>query len=300
MTIPPTMTPSTQMSAGSRIVSSRRANAPIAAGMDPPPIAFTDRERARERSLFALYQVIGQGLEGTSMTSFAHLPEADRWALAFRAGQFAYPSGLAAEGERIWRADPALRARVPDLQALVGLTPAALAPQLGEARAAAVVAYLRAHPEILAAGEGPSSLDAADALLERSLAAYRAGRRGEAAELALTAYLDGFEPVEALVGARDAGLVAEVDRRECGRRTAEVWPPDADVGPAEEEDVACHLSRISRPTRVDSISWPPATGESIRALYATMPALPKQRLAVSFGLIVAASCCRRSRFENPD
>src|SRR5687768_17436177 len=33
------------------------AKAPLAANMDPPPIAFTDRERARERSLFALYQV---------------------------------------------------------------------------------------------------------------------------------------------------------------------------------------------------------------------------------------------------
>src|SRR3546814_16740773 len=36
---------------------------PQAIGMDPPPIAFTDAERARKRSLFALYPVIDQGLD---------------------------------------------------------------------------------------------------------------------------------------------------------------------------------------------------------------------------------------------
>lgn len=35
---------------------------PAAARLDPPPIAFTDQERARQRSIFALEQVIAQGL----------------------------------------------------------------------------------------------------------------------------------------------------------------------------------------------------------------------------------------------
>src|SRR5690606_30097162 len=50
----------------------------------------------------------------------------------------------------------------------------------------------------------------------------------------------------------------------------------------------------------DSINWPPATGDSILALYVTVAILPKQRLALSFGSIVAASCCLLSTFENPD
>src|SRR3546814_7847222 len=40
---------------------------PDAARLDPPPIAFTDAERARQRSVFALYQVISQGIDGTAM-----------------------------------------------------------------------------------------------------------------------------------------------------------------------------------------------------------------------------------------
>src|SRR5690349_12822724 len=103
------------------------AKTPIAATLDPSPIAFADRERARERSLFALYQVIDQGLEGTAMASFGHLPEEDKWALAFAAGRFAYPAALAEQGRRIWEGDPALRASVPDAAALTGLSESSLA-----------------------------------------------------------------------------------------------------------------------------------------------------------------------------
>ena len=187
------------------------ADGPAATGMDPPPIAFADRARARERSTFALYQVIEQGLEGTAMQSFAHLPAADRWALAFHAGRFAYPEALAAQGEALWQADPALRARIPNLQALVQITPAALAGEIGEDKANAVIAYLRANPGQLMQPAGAQVLGVSHELLRQSLAAYQAGDRGRAAELALAAYLDGFEPVESLLRARDAALVAEVE-----------------------------------------------------------------------------------------
>jgi high-affinity iron transporter len=188
-----------------------RADTGVARAMDPPPIAFADRERARERSIFALYQVIEQGLEGTAMQSFAHLPTADRWALAFHVGRFAYPQALAGEGERYWAADPALRARIPDLQALVQITPAALARELGDEKADAVIAYLRANPQTLVRTEGPQALAVSHELLRQALAAYGRGERERAGELALAAYLDGFEPVESVLRARDASLVADVE-----------------------------------------------------------------------------------------
>ena len=196
------------------------ARVDAAAELDPPPIDFTDRVRARDRSVFALYQVTTQGLEETAMQSFAHLSPGDRWALAFHAGRFAYPASLAAEGERIWRGDAAVRALVPDLEALVGLTPAALSTRIGEGRATAVTAYLRANPAVVAEAAGTGTLAVARERLDQSLAAYRSGDRDRAAELALAAYLDGFEPVEALLGARDSGLVAEVEREMGGLRAA--------------------------------------------------------------------------------
>src|SRR4051794_35737104 len=41
------------------------AQTAMARQLNPPPIAFADRDRAKQRSPFALYQVINQGLEGT-------------------------------------------------------------------------------------------------------------------------------------------------------------------------------------------------------------------------------------------
>ena len=190
------------------------------AQLDPPPIAFADRDRARERSLFGLYQVVTQGLEGTAMQSFGSLPEEDRWALAFHSGALAY--GDAADGERIWKSDASVRALVPDLAALVALTPAELEAKLGVGKAAAVVAYLRANPDaVTAAAAGPNaSLQLARDRLRESLAAVARGDRSEANRLALSAYLDGFEPVEAVLAMRDGALMGRVEQAMAGFRQA--------------------------------------------------------------------------------
>jgi high-affinity iron transporter len=187
------------------------------AKLDPPPIDFTDRARARQRSGFGLYQVITQGLEGTTMPSFAARSQEDRWALAFYAGSIAFRDA-AAEGERIWKSDEDVRRLVPDLTALAGLTPAALAQRIGAERADAVIAYLRTHPEAIGAA-APGSLTLARERLRQSLAAYEAGNRAQAEELALSAYLDGFEPVEGVLATRDGGLMTRVEAAMGGFRT---------------------------------------------------------------------------------
>ena len=185
---------------------------PASVGLDPPAIDFTDRSRARERSLFALYQVIEQGLEGTSMVSYAHLPADDRWGLSFYIGQFAYPESLVAEGEALWNNDPQLQAEFSDLASLTQQTPGALAARIGEEPAAAITAYLRRHPGAVqgsAAVEGQLAL--ARSRLAESLAAYAAGEHDKARDLALSAYLDGFEPVEPLLAARDRALMTRIE-----------------------------------------------------------------------------------------
>ena len=178
--------------------------------LDPPPIDFTDIDRARQRSVFGLYQVITQGLEGTSMASFASLSDDDRWALAFHAGSIALED--VAKGERIWREDNGIRQLVPDLETLAALTLERLAEQIGEDRALAVMAYLRANPDAVGQANDAGSLAFVRDTLDRSLSAYRAGNREEARQLALSAYLDGFEPLEALLATRDGGLMREVEQ----------------------------------------------------------------------------------------
>ncbi len=233
-----------------------RADTAMAKQLDPPPVAFTDRSRAAKRSPFALYQVINQGLEGTAMQSFSQLPDADKWALAFRAGRFAYADdSLIAQGKDIWSSDPGIRQLVPDLSALAVLSEEDLAGKIGEQRAGAVIAYLRSHPE--AVGTQTPSLSIARHKLAESVAAYRAGDRDKARSLALAAYLDGFEPVEPALAARNGELLATIERAmgelrsaiSSGRPPAEVAAKaesiDALFGDAEAALSASDNSAIS-------------------------------------------------------
>lgn len=185
------------------------ADGSAASGLDPPPIAFTDMERARQRSPFGLYQVIGQGLDGTAMASFAHLTEQDRWALAFYVSSIAFDDDAVTRGQRLWSSDPSVRAQITNLQALAQTSPAALSTTLGEPRATQLMAYLRKHPEALTAGDAP--LAVARARLAQSLEHYEAGEKDEALELALSAYLDGFEQVEPSLAANDSALLQRVE-----------------------------------------------------------------------------------------
>lgn len=182
---------------------------PAGKGLDPPPIDFTDRARADERSVAALYQVISQGLEGTSMPSYSSLPTGDRWALATYVGAFAYPESLTAEGRRQLQDD--VRQLHIGLERYVSETPAALEKQYGRASAGALTAYLRRHPDAAGAAVPPASLSKARELLSQSMAAYRGGEVKRAKDAALAAYLDGFEPIEPMLGARDKPLLVKIE-----------------------------------------------------------------------------------------
>ena len=205
------------------------ADTAMAKQLDPHPVAFADHERAAERSPFALYQVIDQGLEGTAMASFSNLPPEEKWALAFYVGHFAYPEELQAQGKQIWESNAQLRSRISNLDTLSGLSEKALGQQIGAQKAAAVLAYLRTHPDAVTSG-GASALIIARQKLQQSLAAYEAGDRDKAKDLALAAYLDGFEPVEGVLGARDGSLVSRVETAMGELRSAiAAGKPAADV-----------------------------------------------------------------------
>jgi high-affinity iron transporter len=188
---------------------------PAAAGLTPKPIAFSDADRAAQRSPLALYQVISQGLSGTAMTNFSHLSEADRWALAFYVGGMAYGPEARTQGEALWRDDPQFREAVPSLEALSRLSEADLAQATNAAQAKAIIAYLRARPdavvELKPAVANTDSFAVARKRLDESLLAYRAGDVTQAKTLALSSYLDGVEPVEPAIASRDRDLMRRIE-----------------------------------------------------------------------------------------
>lgn len=185
---------------------------PNAGALKPPPTAFTDSSRASRRSIFGLYQVISLGLDGTAMASWGSLPSADRWALAFYVGTFAYPPSLVPEGEKAWRGDTRARAKIANMESLVATTSEALAADIGPEEAKALISYLRRHPEAVGHSRAEGTLALSRSRLDASLKAYATGDQKAAAKLALSAYLDGFEPVEPALAARDRALMSHIER----------------------------------------------------------------------------------------
>lgn len=192
-----------------------RGDGPAAASLEPPPIAFTDATRAGQRSLLALYEAISQGIQGTAMTSFSALSEADRWALALYVGTLSHTPQMRAEGERLWRDEAIWHQRIPTLEALTRTSEADLvAAGSDEKQAGAIIAYLRAQPQevqIPVSGAAARPLALARQRMAESARAYEAGDAVLAKTAALSAYLDGVEPIEPTLATRDNVLMRQLE-----------------------------------------------------------------------------------------
>ncbi|SCK20815.1 high-affinity iron transporter [Variovorax sp. HW608] len=217
-----------------------RSDGPLAATLNPKPVAFADRDRARSRSVLALYQIVSQGVPGTPMPSFGSLSESDRWALAFFVGTLSHDDTMRERGAAVWKADTAVKAQFPDLAALTTATETT-AEGLGAERARDLMAYLRSDPRALADGQ-PRGIGLARSLLHQSLDAARAGNFPAATRLALSSYLDGFEPVEPMLSARNKPLMTEVESEMLGYRAA-LSSGKADAAAASAQRLETLLTR---------------------------------------------------------
>jgi high-affinity iron transporter len=168
----------------------------------------------------ALYQVVSQGVQGTSMPSFAALSEEDKWAVAFFAGTLSHDNAMRERGEQLWKANAPARKEFADLAAVTTLTEASIATRVGADAARDVTAYVRSQPAVAAASGNSNGLALSRQRLDESLKALRQGDKSAATRLALSAYLDGFEPLEPSLGARNKALLTEVENGMLAYRSA--------------------------------------------------------------------------------
>ena len=239
-----------------------RGDGPLAATLQPKPTALSDHDRARQRTLFSLHQIISNGVAGTAMRSFGSLSEQDRWALAFFVGTLPYSQADRLAGAELWRSRPEGRKAIPDLGALTQTSEDALAARSDAASARALTAYLRNAPQELGAGQARGAA-LAKAKLAESLVAAHQGDRAAATELALSAYLDGFEPIEPALATRDralfekieAGMVAYRAKMAHGslaelqgsEQTLQQWLDEADraLAPSEDDALAAFIGALT-------------------------------------------------------
>lgn len=188
-----------------------RGDGPLAAKLNPPPIALSDHDRAQQRSVFSLQQIISHGVEGTAMPSFAHLSEDDRWAIAYFASTLSYTAKERQAGSQLWATEKTLHDVVPNLSALTQVSETALQKQIAPMSARQVLAFLRSQPTAVA-GSNADSLVLAKTKLAESIKALEQGDAGNASRLALSAYLDGFEIAEPALVAKNKALFEEIEK----------------------------------------------------------------------------------------
>jgi high-affinity iron transporter len=169
--------------------------------LDPRPASFREPARLAALSPYRVYNTLTFGVPGTAMASFGALSPADRWALAF------YVLRLGHEGER---------ARGPAALTL-GEQAARTDPEILESLRASgmedparVLAHLRTEA---AFREPPASLALARTrdMLRAAVVSFEEGRAREGDRRVMDAYLEGFEPLEPRMRARDAKATASVE-----------------------------------------------------------------------------------------
>jgi high-affinity iron transporter len=186
-----------------------RGDGPAAKGLDPAPSNFHDTARMAQRSVYGLYNTITLGVAGTGMAAYRALGEDDRWALAFYVSRFPISAPDLAKGEAAWKSD-AHKTAFAGFENLATLSTDEVKKRFGS-EAALVQHWLRAHPEAVDSDK-PSPIRFSIDSLRESLVAYRKGDRVAAQQLAVSAYLEGFELVEASLDNVDANLRLEVER----------------------------------------------------------------------------------------
>lgn len=187
------------------------ANTDAALRLTPRPANFLDEERAGEISPVRAYSAITFGISRTAMVRFDQLASADRWSLAYYVISLRHSASDAAAGASIVQGlhvpAPTDPVRLADLNA-VALRQRFLGP-LTPLQQRQALAFLQRTAPFDESTDG--SLNLARSLLGQGLEAYRAGERDEAQRLFVSAYLDGVEPREAGLRARNGRLAHAIE-----------------------------------------------------------------------------------------
>ncbi|MEO6950441.1 MAG: FTR1 family protein, partial [Polyangia bacterium] len=185
------------------------------AKLDPHPVSFFEASRMARISPELAFQSMAFGVVNTGMASFDTLPVADRWSLAFYVVSLRHQGADLARGRTVLATikvpqSPSRLATVTDEDLDRSLS--SLPPD--DRRAA--IAVLRVEAPFRSEPGGRFAVARAR-LAELSAAADDPAR---ARELAVAAYLEGIEPHEAALRAKEPALSERLEKTFLGLRTS--------------------------------------------------------------------------------
>jgi len=177
----------------------------LSAGLEPAPTNFHSPEKANGLSPFQAYNTIRLGVDNTAMRAFDELSDDEVWDLAF------YVLSLPHTASDVNLADQEIGIKI-DLEKLASRSNEEFKESLqGFSQSEELISALRLYPKEIAEKSQGDYLHQAIVLLERANKAYKAGDNSKARTLALTAYLEGVEPVEVQLRANDASFSAKLE-----------------------------------------------------------------------------------------
>lgn len=167
------------------------ADTEAAKALKPAPASFLDAARMETLTPYKVFNTSTFGIPGTAMAGFEALPEEVRWAQAFHIFTLRQPACT--------RTPPSV-----GLFELATSTDAQLAERYGEDEVACLRRVLPRRSE--------DTLSIAQKGLDDALALYTQGDLDGARQAVVDAYLNGLEPVEPRLRARDGALVVNLEQ----------------------------------------------------------------------------------------
>ncbi|MCF6194170.1 MAG: cytochrome c/FTR1 family iron permease, partial [Kangiellaceae bacterium] len=181
----------------------------------PKPTNFTDIDRAMNRSLMGIYDVISSGLEGTAMESFKHLTAKQRWSLAFEVGSLAFSSQSAKSLGIVDKYSDAPRANL-STQEWVQFSPKEIIDNRSDISISTVKRLRTNFTDWFSSSEEPLAVSRLQLLT--ALEAFKLSQFKRANTHAVSAYLDGFELIESSLDMYDKPLRKKIEGELLGLR----------------------------------------------------------------------------------
>ncbi len=179
-------------------------NGSLANGLEPAPTNFHNPEKANGLSPFQAYNTIRLGVNNTAMRAFDELSDDEIWDLAF------YVLSLPHGASKVKAEDLDMNITI-GLEELASQSNIELRSSLKLTEGTQTIAALRLFPKEIAETNKGSYLEQAINYLNEANTAYADGDISGARTLALTAYLEGVEPVEIQLRASDATFAAQLE-----------------------------------------------------------------------------------------
>ncbi len=177
----------------------------LAEGLEPAPTNFHAPDKANGLSPFQAYNTIRLGVDNTAMRAFDELSDDEVWDLAFYVLSLPHTATeVNLDKQEIdFQVNLEKLASKSNQEFLESLQPGPAAQEL--------ISALRLYPKEIAEKSQGDYLKQAIDLLKASDRAYQKGDIAKARTLALTAYLEGVEPVEIQLRANDASFSAQLE-----------------------------------------------------------------------------------------